>query len=131
MQKIPAHSSTDKTTRISPSLVKDVRRLIDSARGQVAAAVNAGLIMLYWHLGMRIRRDILGNQRASYGERIVPTLSAKLVPDYGRGFSPRNLSKMIRFAECFSDKQIVSTLSAQLGWSHFVEILQFDDSLQR
>jgi predicted nuclease of restriction endonuclease-like (RecB) superfamily len=38
---------------------------------------------------------------------------------------------MIRFAECFPDQQIVQTLSAQLGWSHFIEMLPFDDPLKR
>ncbi len=38
---------------------------------------------------------------------------------------------MIRFAELFADKEIVSTLSRRLSWSHFVEILQLRDPLQR
>lgn len=38
---------------------------------------------------------------------------------------------MIRFAEVFPDEQIVSILSAQLSWSHFLEIIPFDASLQR
>jgi len=113
------------------SLLKDIRTLIDSTRQRVASAVNAGLLILYWNVGHRIRQDILHQKRASYGEKIVPTVSALLTPDYGRGFSTRNLFKMIQFAERFPDKQIVSTLSAQLGWSHFIELLQFDDALRR
>jgi hypothetical protein len=53
----------------------------------------------------------------------VPTLSAQLVADFGNGFSRPNLFRMIRFAEVFSDNKIVSTLSRQLSWSHFVEII--------
>lgn len=87
--------------------------------------------MLYWGIGVRIRVDILNEKRAAYGEQILPTLSAKLVPEYGEGFSPRNLARMIRFAEFFPVRNIVTTLSAKLGWSHFVEIIQLKDSLQR
>ncbi|MBW2608327.1 MAG: hypothetical protein JRD05_11905 [Deltaproteobacteria bacterium] len=47
------------------------------------------------------------------------------------GFSRRNLFNMIRFAEVFSDKKIVHTLSAQLTWTHFREIICLDNSLQR
>jgi hypothetical protein len=61
----------------------------------------------------------------------VPTLSAQLVPDFGGGFSVRNLFRMIRFAEVFPVGEIVSTLSRQLGWSHFVEIIPLPDDLQR
>jgi predicted nuclease of restriction endonuclease-like (RecB) superfamily len=38
---------------------------------------------------------------------------------------------MIRFSEAFPDRRIVSILSADLGWSHFVEILPLGDPLQR
>ncbi len=36
-----------------------------------------------------------------------------------------------RFAEAFPDTQIVATLSRQLSWSHFKEILPFKKPLQR
>jgi predicted nuclease of restriction endonuclease-like (RecB) superfamily len=69
--------------------------------------------------------------RAEYGERIVESLSNVLSIKFGKGFNRRNLFRMIRFAEVFPDEQIVSTLSAQLSWSHFVEIIPFDAPLQR
>jgi predicted nuclease of restriction endonuclease-like (RecB) superfamily len=51
--------------------------------------------------------------------------------EYGRGFGRRSLFRMIQFAESFPDERIVSALSAQLGWSHFVELIALDDSLKR
>ncbi len=112
-------------------LLGDLRGLIDSARDQVARAVNAGLVLLYWGVGERIRREILGEQRAAYGKEIVLTVSRLLTAEYGRGFSRPNLFQMIRFAEVYPDVQIVETLSAQLGWSHFLEILPMGDPLKR
>ncbi len=38
---------------------------------------------------------------------------------------------MVRFAEIFPEGKIVSTLSRQLSWSHFVEIIPLKDDLQR
>ena len=38
---------------------------------------------------------------------------------------------MIQFAESFPDERIVSALSAQLGWSHFVELIPLEDRLKR
>ncbi len=70
-------------------------------------------------------------QRAEYGEQIVSTLSKQLTVEYGRGFGRRNLFRMMQFAEFFPDQQIVSALSAQLGWSNFVEILSLDNPLKR
>ena len=69
--------------------------------------------------------------RLAYGEQIVSTLSKQLAAEFGNGYSRPNLFRMIKFAELFTDREIVSTLSRQLGWSHFVEILQQKDPLQR
>lgn len=115
----------------SEKLLEDVRSLIQAARNQVAQAVNAGLVILYWSVGQRIRTDILQKKRAEYGEEIVSTLSGKLTPEFGGGFSRPNLFRMIQFAEVFPTLEIVSTLSRQLGWSHFVEIIPLKDPLQR
>jgi len=112
-------------------LLSDIRGLIEQARQQVARTVNSAMVGLYWHIGIRIRADILGGERAEYGEQIVATLSQQLTTEYGRGFGRRNLFRMMQFAEFFPDDQIVSALSAQLGWSHFVEILSLDNPLKR
>jgi predicted nuclease of restriction endonuclease-like (RecB) superfamily len=115
----------------STDLLTDVRTLIEQARNATARAVNAALVLLYWSIGDRIRRDILKEKRADYGERIVSALSAQLAADFGDGFGRRNLFRMIQLAEQFPDRAIVSALSAQLGWSHFVEILPLQDTLKR
>src|SRR5262249_35451358 len=115
----------------SRKLLVDLRELIDSARSVVAQAVNSALVLLYWQVGHRIRTDVLRNQRAGYGEQILPTLSAKLVPEYGQGYSQRNLARMVRFAEVFPDREVVVALAPRLGWSHFVEIIPLKTDLHR
>jgi predicted nuclease of restriction endonuclease-like (RecB) superfamily len=119
---------------VAPStqrLLADVRELIEAARQQVAQTVNSTLVALYWHIGKRIREDILNEQRAEYGERIVSTLSKQLTAEYDRGFDPGNLSYMIRFAEKFPEERIVNALRSQLSWTHFRELIAFDDPLKR
>lgn len=113
------------------ALLNDVRGLIANARDVTAAAVNSALVLLYWQVGTRIRTEVLRSKRAYYGEQIVPTLSAQLVAEFGDGFSPPNLFRMLRFAELFPDDEIVSTLSRQLGWNHFVEIVPLKEPLKR
>lgn len=120
-----------KSTIVSKSLVDDIRLLINTTRQQVAQVVNSALVILYWNIGKRIKTEILKEKRAGYGEEILPTLSAELVPLYGEGFSSRNIARMVKFAELFSNEKIVTTLSTKLGWSHFVEILQVRGQLAR
>ena len=95
------------------SLLNELRGLIDTARQHVAQTANTTLTMLYWHVGQRIHKELLKNGRAEYGEQILPTLSAKLVRDYGKGFAEKNLRRMVQFAEVFPDKEIVVSLSRQ------------------
>ena len=107
-------------------LLADVRGLIVQSREGVARAVDAGLTTLYWHVGQRVRQDILKEKRAEYGERIVSALSSQLEREFGRGFGRRNLFRMVRFVEVFPDPKIVSALRTQLGWTHFRQIIALD-----
>ncbi len=127
--ELPAKATaTDPTPE---KLLADLRSLIQATRTGVARAVNSAQVLLYWQVGSRIRTDVLHSKRAGYGEKILPTLSAKLAPEYGRGFGERNLARMVRFAEVFPDREVVLTLAGGLGWSHFVEINPLGDDLKR
>ena len=101
---------------LSGVLISDIRRLIETARHNVAVTVNVGLTILYWQIGSRIRQDILKEKRAEYGKEIVATLSRQLTDDYGNNFNEKNLRRMIQFAEVFPDKEIVVSLIRQLSW---------------
>jgi len=93
--------------------------------------VNAELVLLYWHIGARIRHDVLRQARAEYGEEIVSTLSRQLTTSYGPGFSRQNLFHMIRFAEAWPDHEQVTRLATNVGWSHFKEVLYLENEMQR
>lgn len=112
-------------------LLQDIRRMIEKTRSAVAATVNVGLTMLYWQIGKRINAEILKGERAKYGEEIIATLSQELIKEYGQGFNYSALTRMVRFAEVFPDSEIVATLSQQLSWSHFKELLPLEKPLQR
>lgn len=113
------------------ALATDLRELILSARQTVARGVNAALVVLYWQLGQRLRAEVLKLERVEYGKAILSTVSKELVAEFGRGFSWPNLSRMMALTEAFPDRQILATLSKELGWSHFVELLPLKNHLQR
>ena len=68
---------TIHNNRLTP-LVDDLRQIINQARNRVAVNVNAELTLMYWHIGERINREVLGNERAEYGKRIVSAVSTQL-----------------------------------------------------
>lgn len=115
----------------SQALLTDIRQLIGQSRSQLATAVNSALTLLYWHIGLRIQREVLKGERAEYGEQIVITLAKQLETDYGRGFSSKNLRHMLRFAEVFPAEEIVYALSRQLSWTHLRSLIYIDDPLKR
>jgi len=120
-----------KPALTSKALLHDLREMIANTRQDVARSVNSTLVILYWKVGQRIRKEILKEKRAEYGEQIVHAVSAKLVEEFGSGFSVKNLRHMIKFSEVFAEEKIVYALSRQLGWTHFRSIIYLDDSLQR
>ena len=114
------------------SLIKDLRQIIEQARSHVAATANYELTMMYWHIGERINREVLGNQRAEYGKQIVSTVATQLQEEYGRkGFEERTIRRMMKFAQMFPDIQIVSPLVSKLSWTHFLTVMPLKDELQR
>lgn len=126
---MPAKSSALIT--LQAPLLADIRDLIHAARERLAQTFNAGLVLLYWQIGQRIRKDILKEKRAQYGQEIFYALSRKLVAEFGRGFSPANLFHMVRCAEVFPDPKILHALGAALSWTHFRRLIYIDDPLKR
>ncbi len=112
-------------------LFGDVAGLIEAARSHAAAQVNSTLVMLYWSVGKRIREDVLGCERAEYGQAVVKRLAERLTARYGRGYTMSGLSRMIGFAGAYPDGRIVATLSQQLAWSHFVTLLRVHEQDKR
>lgn len=125
-------STHNQCQHADDNLVSDIRCLITDAKTRVAAMANAGITMLYWHIGERINREILGNQRAEYGKQVVSTLAMQLQQEFGgQEFSTRNLRRMMQFASTFPDLEIVTPLVSQLSWSHFLQVIPLKDSIQR
>ncbi len=125
----------DKTTETVPVrtlLIDDLRSIINRARANVALKANEELILMFWEIGERINREVLGNKRATYGQQIVSQVATQLQAEFGKkGFGVRSIRRMMQFAEYFPDNKIVSQVATQLSWSHIIEILPLKDAIQR
>lgn len=112
-------------------VLADVRALIAASRGYTAQVINSAMVITYWSVGDRIRREVVGQERAEYGKRLIARLAEDLTREYGAGFSRTNLFNMLRFAETVPNFEIVQTLSGQLGWSHVIHLVAVSDALAR
>ncbi len=113
------------------ALYLDIKQLIQSARIKVTSQVNQELALTYWHIGRHIQTRILQTNRAQYGKQTVKLLSQRLTTEFGKGFSNSSLTRMVKFYEQFPDNAIVATVSQQLSWSHFVELIKLENDIQR
>lgn len=108
-----------------------IKSLIETSKSSTLKTINSELIILYWKIGKYIQKDILDKADKIYGENIVTELSKRLTSHYGRGFSKSGLSRMTNFYRKFKEFEIVATLSQQLSWSHFVELIKIENELKR
>lgn len=94
--------------RVFPTILPEIRSLIEMSRHHAAVTANLALVNLYWSIGRIITQDIQKNEkRAGYGEQLLNNLAKELIKDYGQGYSAHNLRDMRRFFESFAIWQAV------------------------
>ena len=106
----------------------NIKDLIINSRNKVYQAVNTEMLNLYWNIGKIIMEIQQGDERASYGDAVLDRLSQKLTDEFGKGFSKRNLERMRKFYIYFP---IATTVSSQLSWSHYLELIKIDEEPKR
>ena len=113
------------------NIYDEINALIKEKKTNVKKVVNDAIISLNWGIGKRLSVELTGNNKPEYGKKIVAEVSKRLEQEYGSGFDKTSISRMIKFYQEFPDFEKVATLSQQLTWSHFVEILPIQDELKR
>ena len=113
------------------SVFSDISTMIYTAKNEVMMRVNTSVISLYWNIGKKLSDEVLQGKKAEYGKNIIGDLSERLTAEYGKGFEKSSVFKMVKFYQEFPEYEKVATLSQQLTWSHFVELLQIEDELKR
>lgn len=112
-----------------PQLLEQIGAALEAGRQQVRRAANSGLLMTYWGIGRHIvEYEQAGEDRAIYGAKLLARLSRDLTLQHGKGFSRSNVNYMRLFYKRFP---IVQTVSVQLEWGHYCELLSLDDDLER
>lgn len=128
---MPRELNTQLINNIAEKLFSDIVILVNESRNRVAITINSEITTLYWNIGKLINNAILNNKRAEYGEQIVATVSQQLMTTFGKGFTKSALNRMINFYLAYKEEQNIATLSQELSWSHFVELITIDDALRR
>lgn len=102
--------------------------LLQKGREQAGRAVNTILVQTYWHIGQYIVEfEQEGKEKSHYGSELLNLLSKDLSQEFGKGFSRSNL---YQFRQFYLKFQNIQTLSGQLSWSHYIEIIKADSEIE-
>ena len=115
--------------KVKSSLLNDVREIISAARTQAVRGVDSCRVQMYWHIGRRIfEEEQLGKDRADYGTYLIKNLAKQLEPEYGSGFSVRQLEMCRQFYRLYP---IANALRSQLNWTQYRLLIQIENPDKR
>ena len=111
------------------SLIESIGNILKYGRKHAYQAVNTILVRTYWEIGRRIAEyESLSGEDAAYGSKLFERIVSDLRQTYGKGFSRSNVIYMRLLFKRYQKSQ---TLSDQLTWSHYIELLTIEDDLER
>ncbi len=111
------------------TLITDIKEIIGSSRDRAIRQVDYERTLMYWRIGQRIfEEEQRGKDRADYGEYLTNMVAKQLAPEYGSGFSKRQIELFRQFYRIFP---IANTLYSQLSWSQYKILLRIDSQDKR
>ena len=119
----------NKMATPNDKFLSDIRNIIDTARTQAVRSVDFCRVQMYWHMGKRIfEEEQQGKERADYGTYLIKNLAKQLEPEYGSGFSVRQLERSRQFFRLYP---IASAVRSQLNWSQYKMLISIDNPDKR
>ena len=121
-------SKDENSAIINPQSEKffsEVRKIIEESRNNAVRSVDYCRVQMYWNIGRRIfEEEQQGKERADYGAYIIKNLARDLEPEYGSGFSVRQLEMCRQFYRLYP---IANALRSQLNWTQYRMLIQISD----
>lgn len=126
--------------------LKNVSDVLLQAQKNAKTAVNLSMVYAYYEIGrMIVEEEQHGENRATYGKKLLKELSTYLTGMFGKGYSAENLKLMRRFYSIYSHDQIGETVFTQfenlpaistgrkfyLSWSHYLKLMRIDNIDER
>ncbi|MBE6153088.1 MAG: DUF1016 domain-containing protein [Firmicutes bacterium] len=86
---------------------------------------NRNDLMTYYNVGKLLIKAQGGETRAKYGNNIIKEYSRKLSNELGKGYT---FTALVRMRQFYLQYKNVATMSQLLTWSHYIELLKFNDN---
>ncbi len=114
---------------LKKDLLQKIHNIIATAKDRAVRSVDTERVLMYWHIGHVIfEEEQQGKDRAGYGEFLIKSLAETLEPQYGSGFSIRQLELCRQFYRTFP---IANALRSQFSWTHYRTLIRIDNQDKR
>ena len=115
--------------QLKKELIHQIQSIIATAKDRAIRSVDTERVFMYWQIGKVIlEEEQEGKERAGYGEFLIQSLAQTLEPQYGTGFSYRQLNLFRQFYRIFP---IVNALRSQFSWTHYRTLIRIDNQDKR
>ncbi len=114
---------------IRKEILNEIHAIIAASKERAIRSVDIERVLMYWNIGKVIyEEELQGKDRADYGTYLIKTLAESLEPQFGSGFSYRQLNQFKQFYKVFP---IGNTVCSQFTWSHFRIFIRIDNQDKR
>lgn len=115
--------------QLKQELIQQIQSIIASSKERAIRSVDTERVLMYWQIGKVIfEEEQQGKDRAGYGEFLIKSLSENLQPQFGTGFSIRQLERYRQFYRTFP---ITSALRSQFSWTHYRNLIRIENEDKR
>jgi predicted nuclease of restriction endonuclease-like (RecB) superfamily len=114
---------------LKKDLIQQIRSIIAASRERAIRSVDTERVLMYWQIGKVIfEEEQAGKERAEYGRYLIKSISDVFQPQFGSGFSVRQLERNRQFYRTFP---IASALRTQLSWTHYKSLISINNENKR
>ena len=121
--KIPVAPSNGEMEKEYFIFIDEVKEEIRRQRLRVTLNANASMICLYWSIGNAVLKK---QEQKGWGAKVIDRMSKDISDEFPdmKGFSPRNIKYMRKFAESWDDFEFVQRVVAQIPWRTNISLLE-------
>ena len=114
---------------LNQSIISDIKSIIAQSKDKAIRAVDHQRTLMYWHIGKRIfEEEQDGKDRADYGKYLTEYIANELEPEFGNGFSKRQIELFRQFYRVFP---IANALRSQLSRTQYRLLMRLEKDEQR
>ena len=114
---------------IKQSILEQIESIIITSKDKAIRSVDTERVLMYWQIGKVIlEEEQQGKERADYGAYLIKSLAESLEPQFGNGFSFRQLNLFRQFYRSFP---IVNALRSQFSWTHYRTLIRIENVNKR